>query len=312
MDSLPYYKPINISGNIYTIDKLKIMMILKQDIAYLLSDEITNLYEIIPGIKISEADIRQYRYKYTCTRSYKNYNGIDGTMTLKLIKNRVGNECDCYLECNPNKLFLNDQFVSDLMNILSLSDCYWIDKMDIAIDIPIPKPLVSLKKDNRIKLDCYKSKEYATEYLGKDRNAIGHIKLYDKTQESKLLYPVTRFEITVGNPLDIGWKNDVQKRLPLVTMRSDKDDYTIPDDIHLNETETVLVELLMQNEEKIKYWNRLGYRQRKKLEPLIFQNETKLEYDLDVMQKAAMNIVNILLFSQADIIKDKIVIGRHM
>lgn len=34
-------------------------------------------------------------------------------------------------------------------------------------------------------------------------------------------------------------------------------------DIHLNETETVLVELLMQNEGKIKYWNRLGYRQRK-------------------------------------------------
>lgn len=30
------------------------------------------------------------------------------------------------------------------------------------------------------------------------------------------------------------------------------------------------------------------------------------------MQKAVMNIVNVLLFSQADIIKDKIVIGKYV
>lgn len=99
------------------------------------------------------------------------------------------------LELNPNKCMPCD-FVSALFRLLkTYSKFVDIGEYDIAVDLPISRDSLFLIKDKRKYHSIVNSAVDKTEYLG-CRHEHGFCKLYNKQKESKLDYPLSRFEIT--------------------------------------------------------------------------------------------------------------------
>lgn len=100
------------------------------------------------------------------------------------------------IQFNPNKLLPCDDLVDLIGWIMARSKNVKISSFDAAADIQIPRSSVFMMKDRRkYRLD-FSSQEDKTEYLGV-RSDNGFCKLYNKQIESKLPYPLTRFELTV-------------------------------------------------------------------------------------------------------------------
>lgn len=43
---------------------------------------------------------------------------------------------------------------------------------------------------------------------------------------------------------------------------------------------------------KADYWNRCGYKMKKKIKPYVFAADKEFEYDLEAIQKIAANLMN--------------------
>lgn len=99
------------------------------------------------------------------------------------------------LEINPNKCMPSD-FVSTLFRLLkTYSKFVEVGEYDIAVDLPVSRDSLFLIKDKRKYQSIVNGSVDKTEYLG-CRHEHGFCKLYNKQKESKLDFPLTRFEIT--------------------------------------------------------------------------------------------------------------------
>ena len=102
------------------------------------------------------------------------------------------------LEFNPNKVAEDETF--KIIHRLLLQYCRkslsHIARFDLAIDIPIDRSRCFLVKDRRLYIERRHGIEY-TQYLGSKSASVGRVKLYNKTAESKLDYPLTRLELTL-------------------------------------------------------------------------------------------------------------------
>lgn len=112
------------------------------------------------------------------------------------------NELECVnwrrfqLVFNPNKLHLHFD-VSRFLDYFRLrSKEFYCDETDIAIDFPADIKDFSLIKDRRKKTTIDGGGSDLTYYLSTHRKN-GFCKLYNKQLESKLDYPLTRFEMTL-------------------------------------------------------------------------------------------------------------------
>lgn len=101
------------------------------------------------------------------------------------------------LDANPNKVADSGAFNRILRYLVenSLQENRHIKRFDLAIDIPLPRKDVVLVKDRRMYKERRHGKEY-TQYLGQKSHP-GHVKLYNKSVEAKLDYPLTRLELTL-------------------------------------------------------------------------------------------------------------------
>lgn len=171
--------------------------------------------------------------------------------------------------------------------------------MDVAIDIPKSPDLISFLKDQRSSLQYSRGKNDQTEYLGKKRNKPGHVKKYDKAKESDLDHPLTRIEVTVGNPADCKFRNDLIRYLPETYVRVGTEDASDLDPVTLTDTEKVLVIALLSHPARIKLWNKLGKKMRIKIKPYIFSGIKEFNYDIDGVIKAANEMIRILSFDFA-------------
>lgn len=100
------------------------------------------------------------------------------------------------LEFNPAKVSGYSEFLAVYNDLLMMA--YHVDfgRYDIAIDIPIPRDRVQLRKDQRRYLDYCYSASNRTEYLGQ-RSDHGHVKVYNKALEQGVEGDLTRVEITL-------------------------------------------------------------------------------------------------------------------
>lgn len=101
------------------------------------------------------------------------------------------------IQFNPNKIFPCQPLVDLIRWIasVSVSSCR-ISSFDVAADLPFRRSGVFMVKDRRKYQLVMNSNEDKTEYLG-CRGENGFVKLYNKTIESNLSYPLTRFEMSV-------------------------------------------------------------------------------------------------------------------
>ncbi len=303
VSELLYNCSIESGCNIYSGDRARIDFEMNyNNVEYLIRNP-NKLKRIIPDATISEEDPRSYHYNRKCIKKYHDKDGKQyASLELNLFNNSK-NGCKCYAVFNPNRCFHSEEFMKDLYKILSLADSYTIHIIDVAVDMPIEKYFVNLMKDRRSKLEYIASKDNTTEYLGKNRNKVGHVKLYDKQKESKLTYSLTRCEITLGNPLKDGWIQKVSLSLPKVIIRSNEC-IEVNLDSSLNDTEKVLVETLRDNYEKVKYFQKLGYKMKKKLAPYVFTDDKEFEFDLQAIADVADKAVKAISFDFATIRND--------
>jgi len=111
-----------------------------------------------------------------------------------------GYQTDRYrMEFNPNKVAGRPEFwtVHRLMLENCRTDMSRIPRFDLAIDIPVDRSLCILVKDCRLYLERRHGIEY-TQYLGSKSASVGRVKLYNKTAEADLDYPLTRLELTLN------------------------------------------------------------------------------------------------------------------
>ena len=168
-----------------------------------------------------------------------------------------------FVEFNPNKCMGNSQFSEILGYLFSITSYRQVVRFDLAIDIPVPKYLVRMHKDQR-NYKYIKGKQSESEYLGM-RNKPGYVKLYDKTAESNLDYDLTRLEITC----ELGKIN-----IPTV--------YVMPLQERLefgkiSSTDKVLIGLLKEVDNPTIFLQGLKYEKRKKIEPYLFEDTVQLD-----------------------------------
>lgn len=108
------------------------------------------------------------------------------------IKNQVR------IEFNPNKVYKSWEFqvVFNALHELSVSKFTVLKRWDLAIDVPVRRDNIFLIKDKRLYEEIAHSAMNRTQYLG-ERNVPGRCKLYNKTLELGLSYPLSRLEITL-------------------------------------------------------------------------------------------------------------------
>lgn len=190
----------------------------------------------------------------------------------------------CFIEFNPNKCY---QKVLPILNyIKTLTNNLQVVRFDIAFDIPYPRELFNLIKDRRNYKKIYSMEQKNkylddfTEYLGKRQNN-GYVKLYNKQNESNLDKPLTRLEITLDN-LDY---DNLIKEMPTLKAFSK----SCTDLSRLNETEKVLLSLLLQNDNCMSYFGSLGRYMREKLEPYICTS-----FNIDITESDFYHFINLI------------------
>lgn len=196
-------------------------------------------------------------------------NLIDGTsFAMGLGFNSATNQgkTTCFIEFNPNKTMPN-YLVNPFLDFIK-SHCHNIDvvRYDIAFDIPLPRELFALVKDRRKYKKIYslelnnKNMSDFTEYLGVRQNN-GYVKLYNKQIESNLDSALTRLEITLDK---LDYTNLITEMPVLNIFTYNQSNYNT-----LNDTERVLLTLLLNSDNTIQYLNSLGRYMKDKLQPFI-------------------------------------------
>ena len=285
-----YYNPKSTKENYITsVDKIIILFDATEDLVYMIKNG-HDLSETFPWLKYKGTDTRTFRFRHHYIANYNNVN-----MTVMLCYNSKDHN-KCRIELNPNKCFNDPNCIQNIQDLLKYSSSYSIDQLDIATDIPKSPDLVSIIKDQRSSFQYNRGKNDKTEYLGKKRNKPGRVKKYDKAKESKLDHPLTRIEVTVGNPAEPKFRNDLNRYLPEMYIKVGTDKAVDLNSTTLNDTERVLVELLISDPENIKHWNMLGRKMKDKTKPYVFSEYEKYEYDVDRIILAAEEMIKILNF----------------
>lgn len=274
---LTYYLPYFNDSTVYSIDNVRLKFRLMHD------TDMPALLDFLGSHVSSEyfMSTRSYTYRHLFT-----FHLVGSTFTVMLdLVGDASRSMEGIIDFNPNKVLgdvvLADGFVKaravpfepDSHDILAGNrKVFWdvfsylyghskrfeLLRYDLAIDIGVNRTEVQLLKDSRKYSQFRKSAEDLTEYLG-SRSSGGYVKVYNKTLESELDYPCTRVEIT----MDSLEYSDLVKKLPRLVMHRE-----------INVDGDVLLQLLsrLPADEFNMYYQRLGYRLKKKYEPLIVQD----------------------------------------
>lgn len=256
---IKYFNEIRLdNGHIYSLDMIRLNLQFGDN-----AQEFMNwlsMYNIsADGIEIENwLSIKQFSYRNLFRVKTEDYSfsfavGFNGG---SLDKNKG------FVEFNPNKC-QGEHFTNIWIRLIDATLSVDVVRYDLAIDIPYPRYLVKLQKDNR-NYTFLSAKGADTEYLGQ-RNNVGYIKVYDKKKEADLNYDVTRIEITAN--LD-GINFPDIKIMPM----QEKLDFG-----HLSKTDKVLIQLLKQVDNPMMYLKQLTYRERKKILDYICEDTLKLD-----------------------------------
>lgn len=194
---LTYYKPVRTAeGLTLSIDKAVIDYKLTGPPAL---DALVNFLDILP-IRFAVAtkhwsSFRWASFRENYTIGFRDRNsfwlgvGLNNTKT-EYTRTR--------LEFNPNKCASHAAFLAVLafLNTHTRPMHTAVRRFDIAADVPVDRKDAKLLKDGRVYSERRHGQEW-TEYLGPKSSTVGRCKLYNKQAEARLLYPLTRLEVTL-------------------------------------------------------------------------------------------------------------------
>lgn len=268
-----YYESIADSNTsyIYSCDMVRFSIEIRKDCAEKMSQRFSA--ETRLDVNVYPVDLRPFKYRHMLTVAVG-----ESSVSLAVGFNGYGGADERfrgYVEFNPNKCFPDwkDEF---------LDVCSWCCKVepvriDLAIDVPVDRTGCSLVKDGRLYEYQQKSADDFTEYLGR-RNTPGRVKLYNKTKEQKLSYPLTRLEITTECDM-----NEFKKHVPEVIISDmEQIDFEHGDLSELTQNERVYLSVLnrLSLSERTAILKKFTYRHRHKIEKYVMaENRLQINYD---------------------------------
>lgn len=190
------------------------------------------------------------------------------------------------LEANPNKVADHPIFkvIHSLLVRNARKTLSRIARFDLAIDIPVDRAKCFLVKDRRLYIERRHGVEY-TQYLGAKSSMVGRVKLYNKTAEAKLDYPLTRLELTLDPAMpyeDINFP--VVYYLNSASMADEK--------VKVTETERFILNALLQGCGAL---NDLGRKTRVKIESLMQNHVKKIHISLETYSKVLVQLADYLM-----------------
>ncbi len=270
-----------------------------------LTNEIRKNVFIVQTISKKLKYKESHRYDDMYLYIYEAKYGIkEGYMRVEIRYNPNSDVASCTIECNPNKCFSFCDCLSDIGMLINHSIQYYVDSMDVAMDIPAHMRNVMVKKDKRSMTRYCRRRENETIYLGK-RNKVNNVRVYDKRDESNLSYDLTRIELKVGNPLGFNFMELTKNALPQVYVHKtgNYDEEII--NTSLSSTDRVLIMSLRDHHEKIKLLHELDRKKMKKILPYVIANTVKVDFDIEKINEVAFRILNDLEFENSVIVDDK-------
>lgn len=210
--------------------------------------------------------IKSFQYRHLWTVSFP---GQDASFALGLHINGSGeNKNKGFIEFNPNKLSHIDKFMDIIDHIWIFTCTRELVRYDLAIDIPLDRKDVKLIRTKGKNYQFFVKTDGITEYLGV-RSHNGFVKVYDKTREASLDYPLTRVEITLD------CKADFVKAFPQIWLYDTQ--YHLLLDDTLSDTQKTLIKCLRQCENPNWFLSDLQYRLKKKIEPYLADKTLSLD-----------------------------------
>ena len=162
-------------------------------------------------------------------------------------KNLVPGLIDVVIEYNPNKCKDSELLKYVLDNIFSHNQFTVVKQIDFAIDIMQNIKTIKLLRDFKSSYKYFDNTgDDITHYMRK-RNSHGHLKIYNKKNESKLNYECTRYEITLKIDMDLrfieSYIPDIGLFPDLILVGTDKQ----MNFVELGGTDKVLVDCCIDN-----------------------------------------------------------------
>ena len=217
---------------------------------------------------------------------------IDDDRSFWLGIGLVGNgvlEDRCRLDFNPNKVAndANFQLIHQFLIRNSREVCRKIPRFDLAVDIPVERNRCFLVKDRRMYIERRHGSEF-TQYLGSKSSKVGRVKLYNKSVEADLNYPLTRLELTLDPTLDY-------EKISVPTVYYiDSNDHT-DDPVRITDTERFILNALLQGYGSL---DGLGRKTRKKMEELLRCYVKKVEIMKVMYQKTIEQLNELYLHAK--------------
>lgn len=282
---MQYYNPLKSSdGNIYSLDMIRLNIDLgnhAQDNRPSHAQELVNIIQKYrdeslktdePKIKVSYyPNFGEFKYRHLWT--LKSNDNIQSTITIGLGRGSSREEQGKgFIEFNPNKVESNEELHKFLRHVRICSSTIDLVRYDLAIDIPLDRVLAKLTREGRKGYQYIDSGNGITEYLGQ-RNKPGFIKLYDKTKESNLDYPLTRLELTLEK------NSDIEHIFPTVRVLNSQISLDFSEN-DLDSTDKVLIALLKDCDNPQYYLSELGFRRKRKIEPYLADTTLSLDKSL--------------------------------
>lgn len=268
---LSYWKKVqDKGGKVYSVDMLRLSLELRQDAINDINLFLANAER--SDIKEYPQNLTSFKYRYLFTIDYGS-----SSMSIGLVFNGTKKEENYkgFIEFNPNKCITSDtcQCVKDLRFLIGCCVSADVVRYDLAVDIPLSRSCVHLLRGRKHYSVEMNDNEDKTEYLGQ-RNKVGRVKCYNKQKESDLDYPLTRLELTLGKPSE--WQKDIELNYPDVFYIDPQKSIDMSD---LNSTNKVLLELLLDSPDINYYYMRLDKYMKKKLEPFVLGDTSRLKVD---------------------------------
>lgn len=197
------------------------------------------------------------------------------------------------LEANPNKCINHQAFLDVLrwLNQHSHPLHTRVKRFDLAVDIPVARENAHLVKDRRTYSEIRKSKENWTEYLGAKSSTDGRVKLYNKTIEANLSYPLTRLELTLDPNVpfsEISWPVVYVVGMVQVNMK----------EMRLTDTERFVLGALMEG---YGHLNELGRKTREKMTRLLSEYVRWINVSEQNYNRVLSNLRNLLYYPEKDL-----------
>lgn len=182
----------------YSIDMLR----LSAKLSPATVEGVLNSYVYHPHVTYWEStNLQKFRHNW----SFACFGDTSIYVAYKHNRERPSDRYNYTVEFNPNKIGFENDFLIRLFSILPRGSIRstFISSFDVAIDIPVDISQVYVdsmhKRDFRL---FSKGGSDITYYIG-DRRSEVSCKVYNKSLEAGLPYPLTRFEITIRGKFDI-------------------------------------------------------------------------------------------------------------